>query len=108
MQIDAASLTHESSYKLLTGTVVPRPIAWVCSGIEAGKTNIAPFSTFTFVSPIPPMVGFNFGMRGGQRKDTSRNINAYREYVVNIADESLLEALHLSSEDHPPEVSEVA
>ena len=53
------------------------------------------------------MLGFNCGMRGDTRKDTSRNINAYGEYVVNIADESLLEALHLSSEDHPPHVSEV-
>lgn len=107
MQIDAATLTHEASYKLLTGAVVPRPIAWVCSGIEPGRINLAPFSTFTFVSPFPPMLGFNCGMRGDKRKDTSRNINAYGEYVVNIADESLLEALHLSSEDHPPEVSEI-
>lgn len=42
-----------------------------------------------------------------QRKDTSRNIDAYGEYVLNIADESLLEAQNLSSEDHAPEVSEV-
>lgn len=106
MQIDASALTHDASYKLLTGTVVPRPIAWVSSGIEPGKINLAPFSTFTFVSPLPPMVGFNCGLRNGERKDTSRNINANREFVVNIADESLLEALHLSSESHPPDVSE--
>lgn len=107
MQIDAAELTHESSYKLLTGVVVPRPIAWVTSGIAPDAINLAPFSTFTFVSPFPPMVGFNCGLRAGQRKDTARNIHAHGEYVVNIADESLLEALHLSSEDHPPGVSEV-
>jgi flavin reductase (DIM6/NTAB) family NADH-FMN oxidoreductase RutF len=107
MQIDCATLTHEASYRLLTGTVVPRPIAWVSSGIVPGKTNLAPFSTFTFVSPLPPMVGFNCGLRGGERKDSSRNINANGEYVVNIADESLLESLHLSSEHHPPDVSEV-
>lgn len=107
MRIDASTLTHESSYKLLTGAVVPRPIAWVSSGIEPGKINLAPFSTFTFVSPVPPMLGFNCGPRADKRKDTSRNINLYREYVVNIADESMLEALHLSSEDHPPELSEI-
>jgi flavin reductase (DIM6/NTAB) family NADH-FMN oxidoreductase RutF len=107
MQIDAAALTHDSSYKILTGAVVPRPIAWVSSGIEPGKINLAPFSTFTFVSAFPPMLGFNCGLRGNERKDTSRNINANREYVVNIADESLLEALHFSSESHPPDVSEI-
>lgn len=53
------------------------------------------------------MLGFNCGLRAGRRKDASRNINLYRKYVVNIADESLLEDLHLSSEDHPPEASEV-
>lgn len=107
MQIEAAGLTHDACYKLLTGAVVPRPIAWVTSGIEPGKTNLAPFSTFTFVSPLPPMLGFNCGLRGTERKDTSRNINANGEYVVNIADESLMEALHLSSESHAPDVSEV-
>lgn len=107
MIIDSSSLDSEETYKLLTGVVVPRPIAWVSSGVEAGKTNLAPFSTFTFVSQFPPMVGFNCGRRAGKQKDTSININATSEFVVNIADESLLKALHFSSEYHPPDVSEV-
>lgn len=107
MLIESASLDHLSSYKLLTGSVVPRPIAWVSSGIAPEPINLAPFSTFTFVSPMPPMLGFNCGQRDGAPKDTTRNINAHGEFVVNIADESLLEALHLSSDEHPPDVSEV-
>lgn len=107
MQVDPADLNEDASYKLITGVVVPRPIAWVSSGVEPGAINLAPFSTFTFVSSFPPMVGFNCGRRDGQQKDTSRNINAYREYVVNIADESLLGALHESSKDYPPDVSEI-
>ena len=107
MEIDARSLSRDESYKLLSGAIVPRPIAWVCSGVEAGRINLAPFSTFTFVSPMPPTVGFNCDNRDGEQKDTSRYINESREFVVNIADESLLEALHLSSERHPPNVSEV-
>lgn len=107
MEIDATALSRDESYKLLSGAIVPRPIAWVCSCIEPGKINLAPFSTFTFVSPMPPTVGFNCDQRDGEQKDTSRYINASREFVVNIADESLLEALHLSSERHPPNVSEV-
>lgn len=107
MEIDARSLSRDESYKLLSGAIVPRPIAWVCSGVEAGRINLAPFSTFTFVSPMPPTVGFNCDNRDGEQKDTSRYINESREFVVNIADESLLEVLHLSSERHPPNVSEV-
>jgi flavin reductase (DIM6/NTAB) family NADH-FMN oxidoreductase RutF len=107
MEIDAASLTHQATYKLLTGAVVPRPIAWVSSGVEPGKINLAPFSTFTFVSPFPPMLGFNCGMRGNERKDTSRNIQTYGEYVINIADRTMMEAMHESSADHAPEISEV-
>lgn len=107
MQFDVSALSRDENYKLISGAVVPRPIAWVSSGTEPGRINLAPFSTFTFVSPMPPTVGFNCDARNGEQKDTSRNIHASREFVVNIADEQLLEALHLSSEWHPPDVSEV-
>jgi flavin reductase (DIM6/NTAB) family NADH-FMN oxidoreductase RutF len=78
MQIDAAGLSDDASYKLLTGCVTPRPIAWV-----------------------------NCGRRSGEQKDTSRNINALKEYVVNIADESLLEELHSTSENFSSDISEI-
>lgn len=106
MEIDAETLSQEASYKLISSAVVPRPIAWVTSGIAPARINLAPFSTFTFLSSTPPMVGFNCETRDGAPKDTSRNINETGEFVVNIADEPLLEALHQSSEGHPPEVSE--
>lgn len=106
MEIDAETLSHEASYKLISGAVVPRPIAWVTSGTISTGINLAPFSTFTFLSSTPPTVGFNCETRAGIRKDTSRNIHQDREFVINIADETFLEALHLSSEGHPPDVSE--
>lgn len=108
MEIDAATLSSEASYKLISGAVVPRPIAWVTSGTTPSKINLAPFSTFTFLSSTPPIVGFNCETRPGGPKDTSRNINESKEFVVNIASEASLEALHLSSEGHPPDVSEVS
>lgn len=106
MEIRADSLGSEDSYKLITGCVVPRPIAWVCSLNAQGLVNLAPFSTFTFVCSFPPMLGFNVGRRLGRQKDTARNIRATGDYVVNIADETLLEALHQSGEAFPAEVSE--
>lgn len=98
MEIDAETLSYEASYKLISGAVVSRPIAWVTSGTTSTKINLAPFSTFTFLSSTPPTVGFNCEIRAGLRKDTSRNIHHDREFVINIADETFLEALHLSSE----------
>jgi flavin reductase (DIM6/NTAB) family NADH-FMN oxidoreductase RutF len=107
MEVDPTTLSPEACYKLVTGAVVPRPIALVSSGIDPHQVNLAPFSTFTFVSSYPPLLGFSCGPRGRTRKDTSLNINAHGEYVVHIADANLLEAVHLSSKDHPPHISEV-
>lgn len=106
MQIDSATLDAESAYKLITGIVVPRPIAWVTTLAPNGGVNLAPFSAFTFVSNRPPMVGINVGRKAGVLKDTGTNIHARREFVVNIADETMIAAVHESAVEHPPEVSE--
>src|SRR5437868_5891563 len=76
MDIAASSLGPEAAYKLITGIVVPRPIAWVTTRAPEGHVNLAPFSAFTFVSTKPPMVGINVGRRKGMMKDTGRNIHA--------------------------------
>jgi len=107
MHVDPKTLSADESYKLLTGVVVPRPVAWVTTIAENGGINLAPFSTFTFVSPKPPMLAFSVGQRGGIYKDTARNILANEEYVVHIADRALIEAVHGSAVEHPPDVSEV-
>ncbi len=107
MDIAADDLGPESTYKLLTGIVVPRPIAWVTTLSRAGTVNLAPFSAFTFVSNKPPMVGINVGRKAGVMKDTGTNILESGEFVVNIADDSMVEPLHLSAIEYPPEVSEV-
>lgn len=107
MDFDASGLTMQQAYKLMTGVVVPRPIAWVSTLNDQGKVNLAPFSAFTFVSHDPPMIAISVGMRNGEIKDTARNILARKEFVVNVADHTLLDALHRSSFEYPPEVSEV-
>lgn len=106
MHIDAAALDPEAAYKLVSSLVVPRPIAWVTTLSPGGAVNLAPFSAFTFVSHDPPMVGINVGRKAGVLKDTGTNIHARGEFVVNIADETMLHALHESAVEHAPEVSE--
>lgn len=107
MRIDPAHLDAETAYRLITGVVVPRPIAWVTSLSASGVVNLAPFSAFTFVSPKPPMLAISVGRKGGIYKDTAQNILNNEEYVVHIADSSLMTAVHESSTEHPPDVSEV-
>lgn len=107
MQILAASLDPEATYKLLVGAVVPRPIAWITTLNAAGGVNLAPFSAFTYVSVKPPMLGINCGTKAGTLKDTGVNIHRTGEFVVHIADETLVEPLHSSAIEYPPEVSEV-
>ncbi|MFR9727769.1 flavin reductase family protein [Saccharopolyspora sp. MS10] len=104
--ISPATMTPEQTYRLLTGIVVPRPIAWVTTRSAAGTTNCAPFSCFTFVSNAPPMVGINIGRKAGRLKDTGTNISETGEFVVHIPDESMMEAVHLSAVEHPAEVDE--
>lgn len=111
IQVDPGPQTHQENYKLMTGLVVPRPIAWVTTLSPDGKINLAPFSAFTFCCHKPPMVTITVGLheydRRGELKDTLVNILREREFVVNIANQSLLEALHASSAVYPPELSEV-
>jgi len=107
MELRANDLDPQATYKLLTGVVVPRPVAWVCTRSVHGLLNLAPFSAFTFVSTKPPLLGINIGRKAGQRKDTARNILDAGEYVVHICDEPLVEAVHDSAGEYPADVSEV-
>jgi flavin reductase (DIM6/NTAB) family NADH-FMN oxidoreductase RutF len=107
MQIDPTQLGAERIYRLMTGIVVPRPIAWVTSLSGKGVLNLAPFSAFTFVSQKPPMLAISVGRKAGVYKDTAHNILDTEEYVIHIADTPLMGAVHESAAEHPADVSEV-
>ena len=106
MQIDIDSLSPQESYRLISGIVVPRPIAWITTQSPAGVVNLAPFSCFTFVSNSPLMVGINIGRKAGREKDTARNIRATDEFVINIADWSMVDAVHASAVEYEAHESE--
>src|SRR4051812_20779187 len=106
MKIESSHLSQVQAYKLLSGIVVPRPIAWVTTRTSPNVVNLAPFSCFTFVSSDPPMVGFNVGVKASGTKDTANNIAVNREYVVNIADDSMIAKVHGSSAEFPADQSE--
>jgi flavin reductase (DIM6/NTAB) family NADH-FMN oxidoreductase RutF len=106
--VDSASTDYPSVYKLLIGSVVPRPIAFVSTVSPEGAFNVAPFSFFTVANTNPPALVFNVGRRArpDPRKDTLRNITTAREFVVNIVSEEFGEKMNVCSGDYPPEVDE--
>ena len=108
MIVDPGSTDHSSVYKLLIGSVVPRPIAFVSTISTEGAFNAAPFSFFTVASSNPPVVVFTVGNRKtpDPRKDTLRNITTARDFVVNIVSEEFGPKMNLCAGDYPPDVDE--
>jgi flavin reductase (DIM6/NTAB) family NADH-FMN oxidoreductase RutF len=108
MEIDPLSLPWKSVYKILIGSVVPRPIGWISSIDSDGCPNLAPFSFFNVVCANPPHVLFCPMIRGTDQKpkDTLRNVRATGEFVVNIVTEALAEAMNLTSTELPAEINE--
>src|SRR5437762_5750004 len=106
--IDVAQSNVLDVYHLLLGIVTPRPIAWVTTIDPEGRVNLAPFSFFNAFGANPPVVVFSPTLRrDGTKKDTLRNIEATREFVLNAAVETLAEKVNLSSKELPYGDSEV-
>lgn len=110
MDFDVSKLTHQNIYNLLIGLVAPRPIAWITSMDLQGRLNAAPFSAFNYVGTDPPIVAIGAGNRPGPGvvgKDTAQNIRHRREFVINIVNEALAEAMVMCAVDFPPGVNEL-
>lgn len=106
---DFGSLTPQERYKILIGTVVPRPIAWVTTAGKDGRVNAAPYSFFNCLSADPALVALGIEFRpDGTPKDTGRNIRATGCFTVNIVSEALAEAMSICAVPFGPEVDEVA
>ncbi|PKR78370.1 hypothetical protein CEY16_01025 [Halalkalibacillus sediminis] len=108
ISINAASLNKKENYKLLSGSVIPRPIAFVTSMDSEGTLNAAPFSFFNVVSAEPPMIAFSVGrVDGKMAKHTSRNILKNKEFVVHIVDETILHEMNQTAAPYEDGISEV-
>ena len=94
-------------YKLMIGSITPRPIALVSSVSEAGIFNLAPYSFFTGVSANPPAIGFSpLITQKDKTRDSRNNIEETKEFGVNIVSENLVDRMNVASSDVPPEVDE--
>jgi flavin reductase (DIM6/NTAB) family NADH-FMN oxidoreductase RutF len=110
MLFDFATLPPANRYKLLTATVVPRPIAWVVSQDADGVVNAAPFSFFNVFSSNPPVLGVSIGdaLLAPRDKDTLANIKATGQFTVCLVPEAELHSMTVTAIDLPPGVDELA
>jgi flavin reductase (DIM6/NTAB) family NADH-FMN oxidoreductase RutF len=95
-------------YKLMAGSILPRPIAFVSTVDLGGTRNLAPFSFFSAVCPNPPTILFCPAIRAstGSTKDTLRNVIATSEFVVNIVSEEIVGKMNQTAAEVSPEVDE--
>lgn len=89
-KIKAETLSDMQNYKLLSGSIIPRPIAFVTTQNLKGDINAVPFSFFNVVNHTPPMIAIAVQRTNGNRKDTSINIEQSGEFVVHITDEAIV------------------
>ena len=107
MKIDPKDSNQQDSSHLLTDIVAPRPIAWVSTVGEHGVFNLAPFSAYGMVSTRPMVVALSVSSnRDGKKKDTLKNIEAMKEFVINVVTEDLAEQMNKTSAPYPNDVSE--
>ncbi|NJP46367.1 flavin reductase family protein [Actinacidiphila epipremni] len=102
IDFDPEQLDRNAFYRLLTATVVPRPIAWVSTTSAAGTDNLAPHSFFSVACVSPPVVQFT----SVGRKDSVRNVEETGQFVVNLAPEHLFEEVNATATAFPHGVSE--
>jgi flavin reductase (DIM6/NTAB) family NADH-FMN oxidoreductase RutF len=112
LSFNPAECQQRQIYKLMTGIIVPRPIALVSTMSREGVANLAPFSFFCGVGSNPPTVLFCPTLRAGasaeagERKDTLRNVEETGEFVINVVSEAIAAAANAASAEVPPEVDE--
>ncbi|HMG86107.1 MAG TPA: flavin reductase family protein [Terracidiphilus sp.] len=112
LSFDPAQHPQRQIYKLMVGIIVPRPIALVSTVDAAGNVNLAPFSFFAGVGAAPPTVLFCPALRpgnedrAGERKDTLRNVEETREFVVNVVSDAIAAQTNMTAANVAPEVDE--
>lgn len=106
--LDPVSMDVTSVYKCMTGSILPRPVAFVTTVSENGAINAAPFSYFNAVASAPPTVIISITYRSdGTKKDSLLNIERTGEFVINTVGEWMLGPMNYCAAEYPYGVSEV-
>jgi flavin reductase (DIM6/NTAB) family NADH-FMN oxidoreductase RutF len=107
LEFDPSSIDARAVYRLLTGSVVPRPIGWASTVSAAGVANLAPFSFFTVVCVIPPMVSLTIARNpDGSEKHTLKHIRQTGEFCINVVTQPVWREMVDTANAIPEEESE--
>ena len=105
---NAKELNTKQMYKFLTGSIIPRPIAWITTqNPETQVVNAAPFSFFSVASNVLPLISVAILRNDGKIKDSARNLLASRQGVVHIVSEDLVEEMNRTAAQLPDTESEI-
>jgi flavin reductase (DIM6/NTAB) family NADH-FMN oxidoreductase RutF len=100
-------LHSDGFYNIMSGVIVPRPIAFVSTVSKEGTVNLAPFSFFNVASTNPPTVFISMGRNTETKpKDTLTNIEETGEFVVNVVIENIAAAMNSTAAEYPEDVNE--
>jgi flavin reductase (DIM6/NTAB) family NADH-FMN oxidoreductase RutF len=79
-------------YSYMTTSIAPRPIAFASTVDADGNVNLSPFSFFNIVGIDPPLLVFSPNNRGrdNSKKNTTENIEAFPEVVINLVDYAMV------------------
>lgn len=108
VSFDFKELSERERYKLMIGTIIPRPIALVTTVDEHGRINAAPFSFFNCLSADPPILAIGVENNADMSfKDTGHNIRMTEVFTVNIVSFAIAEAMHVCGARYPRGVDEL-
>ncbi len=106
--LNFAELTPREAYKVMIGTIVPRPIAWVTTVSPEGVVNAAPYSFFNCLSADPPILALGVENKPDRSfKDTAYNIRMTECFTVNIVDRANAGTMSVTAAAFGPEVDEL-
>lgn len=108
IHLKSSDLDDKQNYKLISGSIIPRAIAWISTFDENKKINLAPFSFFTGAAKKYPLVSVSILRKdNGDLKDTAKNLIAQQEGVINLVSVELLEKMNATAATLDSDISEV-
>lgn len=102
-----ADLTDRQQARITKCLVSPRPIAWVSTRDADGADNLAPYSSYNYITSAPTVLVFNASYRDdGELKHSAQNALDREEFAVNLVTEDVAQRMDDTSASLPRGESE--